>query len=290
MAMERHQPSDRHRPASRRAQGTSGRLRKADRRAQILLELKFRPHVRIAELAERFNVSTETVRRDLDGLSADGLISRAHGGASAPGHGHFPGFDERNRERLRERERIGRHAAMLVPPGATLMVDSGSTTLQFARFLAIAGTVCTVITNSLPVATALGEGGAAEVVLCPGDYLASEAAVIGSETVAFLMRHRTDMAFIGAAGLMPDGPTETVRGFGEVKRAMIARAAEGSLLVDREKFGRAGFAVVSPLRDYRRIVVDREPGPELSDALARAGVEILLAEQEETVISVIQSG
>lgn len=56
------------------------RVKKSDRRQQILLELKLRPHVRINELAQRFNVSTETVRRDFDALSNDGLIARAHGG------------------------------------------------------------------------------------------------------------------------------------------------------------------------------------------------------------------
>lgn len=280
MATELHRPPPRVSSIGKGTTGPGERLRKADRRAQILLELKFRPHVRIAELAERFNVSAETVRRDLDGLSADGLISRAHGGALAPGHGGFPGFDERNRERLKERERIGRFAARLVSPGATLMVDSGSTTLQFARFLAIAGTPCTVITNSLTIATTLGEGGAAEVILCPGDYLASETAVVGTETVDFLRRHRADMAIIGASGLMPDGPVETVRGFVDLKRAMIGRCAERSLLVDREKFDRSGFATVAPLRDLTRIVVDREPSGALSDAIAVAGVEILLAGRE----------
>lgn len=83
------------------------RLKKSDRRRQILLELKLRPHVRISELARRFNVSTETVRRDVDALSDDGLISRAHGGASAPAQGHYPGLDERTNTHVEERERIG---------------------------------------------------------------------------------------------------------------------------------------------------------------------------------------
>ena len=110
------------------------RLRKRDRRSQILLELKLRPHLRISELAERFGVSSETVRRDFEALSADGLLSRAHGGGSAPGRGHYPGLDERSRDRLEERERIGRLAATLVQPGDAVMIDAGSTTLQLARF------------------------------------------------------------------------------------------------------------------------------------------------------------
>ena len=79
-----------------------GRLRKSDRRQRILLELKLRPHVRISELARSFNVSNETVRRDLDALAHDGLIARAHGGASAPTQGHYPNLDERSAARIAE--------------------------------------------------------------------------------------------------------------------------------------------------------------------------------------------
>ena len=121
------------------------RLRKSERLDRILLELKLRPHVRITELAGRFGVSNETIRRDFEALSEEGLVSREHGGASSPPHRHYPGFDERNRARIEERERIGRLAASMVEDGDTLMIDAGSTTLQFARFLAFAGTTCTVV-------------------------------------------------------------------------------------------------------------------------------------------------
>ena len=101
------------------------RLRKAERRDRILFELRLRPHVRISELAAICNVSTETVRRDFDALADDGLVSRAHGGATVAAPGHYPGLDERAHARIGERERIGQRAAALVREGETLMVDSG---------------------------------------------------------------------------------------------------------------------------------------------------------------------
>ena len=122
------------------------RFKKGERRRQILLELKLRPHVRISDLAARFNVSTETVRRDVDTLSDEGLIARAHGGVSAATQGHYPSLDERESARIDERERIGRRAAELVGEGETVMIDSGSTTIQMARALAYLGTPSTVIT------------------------------------------------------------------------------------------------------------------------------------------------
>jgi DeoR/GlpR family transcriptional regulator of sugar metabolism len=252
------------------------RLKKSERRRQILLELKLRPHVRISDLADSFGVSTETVRRDFDALSQDGLISRAHGGASAPAQGHYPSLDERANARTAERERIGRRAAELVEDGATVMIDSGSTTIQLARSLAYLGTACTVITNSLPVAMTLGHG-AAEVLLCPGEYLPAESAVVGTETLEFLSRFHVDLCLVGASGLSAEGPFETVRGFAAVKRMMLARSAKAHLLIDSEKFGRTGLAKVGGFEAFSTIVVDRRPKGDLLSALTAANVEVLVA-------------
>lgn len=251
------------------------RLRKGERREQILLELKLRPHVRIAEMAERFGVSAETVRRDMNKLSKDGLINRAHGGAMASRH--YPDFDQRSRDRQEEREAIGRRAAMLVEPGDTVMIDSGSTTVQLARFLTYAGTPCTVITNSLSVAMTLGQSAAAEVILCPGDYLPSEAAVVGTDTIAFLERHNVDRCLIGATGLKQEGVQETVRGFAAVKRAMLDNSAKAHLLIDSGKFGRSGLARVGQLGELTSVVVDRSPEEGLAAALDDQAVEVIVA-------------
>ena len=252
------------------------RLRKSERRQQILLELRLHPHVRIAEMAERFGVSTETVRRDLDRLSKDGMIDRAHGGAFAASR-HYPDFNERSRARLEEREAIGRTAAALVEPGETLMIDSGATTVQMARFLAYNNTPCTVITNSLTVAMTLGPNEAAEVILCPGDYLPSEAAVVGTDTVEYIDRLRVDRCLIGASALTEAGVSETVRGFAAVKRAMLRRASIVHLLVDSDKFGRTGLSEVARLDELTSAVVDRAPAAGLGRAMEKAGVEILIA-------------
>ncbi|WP_102108297.1 DeoR/GlpR family DNA-binding transcription regulator [Oceaniglobus roseus] len=254
---------------------TGAKLRKSERRRQILLELKLRPHVRISELAQRFDVSTETVRRDLDSLAQNGLISRAHGGASAPVQGHYPGLSERSNARGAERERIGKRAAELVREGETVMIDSGSTTIEAARALAWLGTPCTVITNSIPVAMTIGHG-TPQVLLCPGEYLPPESALIGTETLEFLARFSVDRCLIGASGFSAEGPSETVRGFAAVKRVMIARARERHLLIDSDKFDRKGFSRVGDMEELTSIVTDRKPRGELLSAIEGAGVDILV--------------
>ncbi len=253
------------------------RMRKEERRDRILLELKLSPHVRIADLAERFRVSTETVRRDFEALSEQGLLARAHGGASAPTHRQYPGFAERSLDRRAERAAIGGRAAGLVAPGDTIMIDSGSTTLELARFLAYAGTACTVLTNSRPSATAVGQGGAVEAILCPGDYLPQEAAVIGADTIEYIERFNVVRCFIGASAVSAAGVTESVRGFAAIKRAMLSRSGCAHLLADRSKFDRTGLAHVSALSALATLVTDSTPEGELAAALAAARVEVQVA-------------
>lgn len=253
------------------------RLRKQERQQQILLELKLHPHVRISDLARRFEVSTETLRRDLDSLSQEGLISRAYGGASVPTRGTYPGLSERRAARSVERARIGTAAAALVHPGETLMIDSGSTTIEVARALAWAGTPCTVITNCIPIAMTLGEG-PVEVILAPGAYQPAESAVTGTDTVAFLSGYRVDRCIIGASGLTNEGPFETVRGFAAVKMAMLSRSCHTHLVLDSGKFGRDGLNHVGSLEQFASVVVDARPPADLASALHRAGVEVTIAD------------
>ena len=256
---------------------TKGKLKKSERRRQILLELKLRPHVRISTLAERFNVSTETLRRDLDALAKDKLIDRAHGGASVPSRGHYPSLEERTSERIEERERIATRAAAEVQDGETIMIDSGSTTIELSKALAFRGVACTVITNSLPVAMTLGHG-AANVMLAPGEYQPAENAVIGTETLEFLRNYHVDRCMIGASGLSEEGVSETVFGFAAVKREMLRRATTRHLLIDSEKFGHSGLARVSDLEILTTVVTDRQPDAGLLAALEAASVDICVAE------------
>src|SRR5690606_20824460 len=142
---------------------------------------------------------------DVDAMSRQGLLSRAYGGAAAAPMGVQPPFGERNQAFLRERARIAELAASLVQPGEVLMIDAGSTTSQFAGRLAVAARDVTVLTNSLPVATTLAQNPAIDVILCPGDLLAAEAAVYGDETCAFLGRFNANRCFIGAGGITGAG-------------------------------------------------------------------------------------
>jgi DeoR/GlpR family transcriptional regulator of sugar metabolism len=250
------------------------RASKSERQQQILAELRLTHHVRISELAERFGVSTETVRRDVDTLSEQGLVSRAYGGAASSPMGTQPSFGERNEAYPEERARIADHAAILPQPGEVLMIDAGSTTTQFARRLAVTGRELTVLTNSIPVAGVLGSNETISVILCPGEYSPREAAVYGDETVSFLLRFRANRTFIGASGLGVEGIMDANRAASAVKRAMLRQSDERILLVDHSKFNQRMVSIVEPLTAIDAIVSDVPPKGPLLDALNEAHVRL----------------
>ncbi|MDN5865705.1 MAG: DeoR/GlpR family DNA-binding transcription regulator, partial [Gammaproteobacteria bacterium] len=111
------------------------RLNRDERQKCIVQIARTHGSVRVKALAETFNVTSETLRRDLDELCGRGLLHRTYGGAAALSLTHEPKVWERERSRVLERQRIGRHAAGLVDPGDAIFVDCGSTTTFFARAL-----------------------------------------------------------------------------------------------------------------------------------------------------------
>jgi DeoR/GlpR family transcriptional regulator of sugar metabolism len=125
------------------------------RQESIVAELRASPAIRIAELAIKNSVSTETIRRDLDELSAEGLINRTYGGATGAPFASEPLLDDRYRANVNQRTAMAKATALLVNNGDSLMIDAGATTIYVARRLAAELTDVTVITNSFGVATAL---------------------------------------------------------------------------------------------------------------------------------------
>lgn len=250
---------------------------KTERHRRIIAELRGNPTVRISTLAEEFSVSTETVRRDIDELSERGLVNRTYGGAAATSMSREPSLHERHDVMVNERQRIARLAASLIAPDEVLMVDSGSTTRQFARRLAVDCTAATVITNGIGIATALGACEAVRVVLCPGTYVAREHGVYGAEASDFLGRFHANRAVIGAGGLTAEGATDVDSAAVWVKRRMIERAERRTLLVDHGKFDVRLLEVVCPLEQIDELVTDAPPPPALGKALQRAGVELHVA-------------
>jgi len=253
------------------------RLSQEERHAQILALVRRDGIVRVATLARTFDVTTETARRDLDELAESGALQRTYGGGASRSLIDEPGIGLRDLVHLPERSRIAATAAALVEPGDAVMIDAGSTTSLFAAALAARNLHLTIVTNCLPVATAFAAADQSRVILCPGDYVAREAGVFGTETIAFLRRFHANKAFIGAGGLSSAGLTDADSAGCAVKRAMLERAERGLLLADSSKFDIVQFELAAPLAAVDDVVTDVAPPRSLAAALKAAGVALRLA-------------
>ena len=258
--------------------------RKQQRQEDIVAQLRANPTVRIAELAQSFGVSTETIRRDLDALSEAGAVNRTYGGAARSSRRGEAALDERLSEHVAERQGIAQLASQLVEEGELIMIDGGSTTIHLARQLAARSLELTVLTNSLGVAAALGLAPSIKVVLCPGDYHPFDGIVSGAETMAFLERFFADRAFIGASGLTEEGVSEAYSGAAWVKRHMLGQSRRRHLLLDSSKFGALHHDLVCPLRDIDDLITDRAPEGALGAALTDAEVALHTVPDGESAI------
>jgi DeoR/GlpR family transcriptional regulator of sugar metabolism len=256
------------------------KLGKRNRQERILARLASTVAVRISVLAEEFQVTTETIRRDLDEMAGRGLLARTYGGAAGRALASEPGVKTRAQKLVAERGRIAANAARLIAPGDVVMIDAGSTTTHFAEILMKAELEIKAITNSLGVARLLGQSDLIEVMFCPGELRWTEEGVYGPETLSFLGRFHADIAFLGAGGFTGEEVTDADSSAVWVKRKMLERAKRSVLLVDHEKAGLRLFAHVCPIGEFRDLVTDAPLPPALAQAIGRAGVSIHVAEEQ----------
>lgn len=248
----------------------------SSRHRRILSELEQRPSLRVSELAERLEVSTETIRRDLDRLTEEGLLDRTYGGAVRR-RSLEPSVSERHGMRAAERERIARRACEGLAGASHFFIGSGATTVHVARRIALEMNNVTVVVHSFGVATVLALNPTIRIIMAPGNYHASEGAMFGSATLRFLDRHNVDVALLGASGLTPEGVTDALLEAGDVYAVMAARAGRTMLVADSSKFGVAFPALWARWEDIDALVSDEAPPRGLARALEAGGVAVSVA-------------
>lgn len=247
-----------------------------ERRRQIAELVILHGTVRVGELIQLFGVADETIRRDLDRLSKDGILTRTHGGAVAART--ETAYARRAERQMPAKEAIGRLAAKLVPNGSAVILDSGTTMEHVARALSRHSDLM-VITNALTNALELLDSPGITVVLTGGLVRPVTRGSVGDLAVATLKGLRVDRAIIATAGWSLTGGL-TYPKFEEVavKRAMMEAADEVILVADHTKYGHDSLVHVAPLSAVQRIVTSPGLTPEQQAEIREHGIELLVTD------------
>lgn len=247
-----------------------------ERRDLVINELYRHKKVHVADLAQKFGVSEETIRRDLDRLEKEGRLRKVYGGAvRIRSESHEPAFMKRAQMHLQDKQVIGRLAASLIQDGETVILDNGTTTLEIMRALKDR-TQVTVITNSVPVLNCALEQFAGKVIFAGGEVNAGYQAAVGGTAHDLLGQFKVNKAFISAGGIsLSEGITDYHLEEALISRKMMERAEESILVADHSKLGITTFAQIAPLEHISMVLTDSGCSAEWKDTFARLDIELL---------------
>lgn len=236
-------------------------MHKTARQKYVLDIITEQGQASITELADRLQVSADTIRRDLTDLEKQGLAQKNHGGAIAL---NLSTMNRVSRNTLLPeiKQRLGEQVAQCVPAGSTLFLDAGSTLLAVASFLQ--GPL-TIITPSLDIAQQVSDREGIDLILLGGKWDQKQRLFAGSATLSLLSRYRADIAILGACAIHAElGLSASQEADAEVKRAMLAASQSHWVVADHLKLNQCEPYLVSGLSEIHQLFLDR-PWAELGD-------------------------
>ncbi|WP_257350331.1 DeoR/GlpR family DNA-binding transcription regulator [Pseudalkalibacillus decolorationis] len=226
------------------------------RREQITSHVNETGKVDIEQLSHTFNVSPMTIRRDLDFLEQKGKLIRTHGGAVSPRSlTQETPYLNKETKNVKEKRAIARTAASFIPDGSSILLDSGTTTLELARCLLQKNDI-TVITNDIKIAAELMNS-SIKVVVTGGDLQNNVGALFGPQTQEFLRTIHVDFFFLGAHAIdLQAGVTAPTLEKSLVKKLMLETAEESWLIADSSKLNQKAFSKVCNLSTLNGLIMD----------------------------------
>jgi DeoR family transcriptional regulator, glycerol-3-phosphate regulon repressor len=247
------------------------------RRHEILAMARTRGWVSVEDLAGRFSVTPQTIRKDLNELCDRRLLSRMHGGAAISSGVENIGYDARRFIAQEEKRAIGVATARAIPNNTSLFVNIGTTTEQVASAL-LTHKGLLVITNNINVANILYRHPHIEVIIAGGSVRRSDGGIIGEAAVDFIRQFKVDHAVIGASAIDEDGALldfdyREVR----VSQAIIGNARQVILVCDRLKFERSAPVRIGHLSQVNVFVTDELTSPAIGELCRTHGVQVIEA-------------
>jgi DeoR family glycerol-3-phosphate regulon repressor len=249
------------------------------RQAQLLDEVRARGALSVEALAEKFGVTLQTVRRDVQRLSEAGLVARFHGGVRVPSS-TTENIAYRQRQALQAegKARIARAVAARVPEGCSLILNIGTTIEAIAREL-LPKRGLRVITNNLNVAAILSDNPDCELIVAGGVVRSRDRGIVGEATVDFIRQFKVDIGLIGISGIEADG---SLRDYDyrevTVARAIVEHSRVVWLAADHSKFNRPAMVELARFEQVDVLYTDAEPPAPFPQLLADASVECVVAQ------------
>jgi DeoR family fructose operon transcriptional repressor len=250
-----------------------------ERRSRIVELIRERKKLTVHELCGLLDVSPATVRTDLRDLDREGLLVRTHGGAIEKSRAGYEVIcRERSAENLSAKQSIGQIARQYVTDGDTILLDTGTTTVELAKLLRQRPLPrLTVVTNDLEIARILEGTAGAEVVLLGGVVRKGYHCTVGPAVIRTVQDLRVDTAFMATNSLSLDGGLTTPDlQQAETKKAMVAIARKVILLCDSSKIGRESFARFAGLEQIDMLITDQVTEQDRA-TLEEQGIEVAVA-------------
>jgi DeoR family transcriptional regulator, glycerol-3-phosphate regulon repressor len=245
------------------------------RHAEILEMAKEHGRVLVDDLAVHFNLTPQTIRKDLNDLCDQRLLTRIHGGALFPSGIQNLEYEARRQIAASEKEAIGRAAANLIPDNASLFVNIGTTTEAVGQAL-LDRKGLMIITNNINVANKLRVYPDLEVVIAGGVVRGSDGGIVGEAAVDFIRQFKVDFAVIGTSAIDSDGALLDFD-FREVKvaQAIMANARHVILVSDSTKFERTAPVRIGHLSQVHTFITDRCESAAIRQICADADVRLI---------------
>jgi len=254
-----------------------------ERRNQIIDLITQKRTIKNSELMDRFGISIETVRRDLEYLERQGYLQRVYGGAVLKTSlGSEPEYANRSKEHFAEKNAVAAAAAQLIAPGDSVFFGVGTTVQAIAQHLKLVQNV-TAFTNSLHMAIALSEIPECTTILPGGQLRAKELSLSNFPAEENLGHFNVNKAFIGIGGITETGITDFHVGEARLHRQVIQNASQVIVVADSSKFGVRGMTNVCPIQDIDILITDSKISVEQIKPFEQAGIRVIIAEVKDSL-------
>lgn len=254
---------------------TQNHMYAPERQQEILRIARESGRVDVLSLAAEFQVTAETVRRDLKALDRAGLVRRVHGGAIPAGRFDIePDLSEREGTAADEKDRIARAAVDELPTDGSVILDAGTTTGRLAGAFPL-NSALTVVTHALPLAARLADHPSIDLHLVGGRVRHRTRAAVDAWALRTYREINADVLFLATNGFCPDGGLTTPDlAEAAVKRQLVDAARRVVLLADSAKLGQQHFARFGDLSKVDLLITDTGLSPDDAHAIERQGTEV----------------